>query len=1266
MALILVVDDDPHTTRLLEETVGLGGFSILSVTGALTGLELAVERSPAMLVLNVDMPDGRRVHEHLRRQAAFEAAPIVLVGAGPAPGEGEADFWLPKPVRSDALAATLGAVFGPGWKQGAPEVGRWQRGGGPVEAPTAEAAAAPRPAEGEDAVDADDLIFEEVSFDEPESGTDPFGGGLALSPPDPGPLRLRQDTQDFTARMLDEEELATREVGSSFELERAREELALVRRELAEAQTLLRRQREERDRRDTGVQPVAGAGLAAEMRERDAELEALREALGDTKAQLAAHDGEALERALLERDREIEELEAKLQALAQPHAVGAPETADAAAGEALAAELDELRQALAGRDREVATLSDALDQTQRELDDARLGAHGQGVQEPGEGQTLVTDQAELLALAATLQQREAELAQLRGEIEALQAGGGGGAVRDAPAPDGDEAPPPIPPQNEASDEVARLLQQLGKVRAKLVEERTLAEELREELRATKASLEETQRDYGQAHAAFQAQIEAARQAEGEAREAAEAARAERDGVLSALGSLQQERESLRERAETAEVHAKAGAKLAAEVRSLREELAALTARAEDGERAAAEATEEAKRAQREVAEARESLKELREREEATRTERDAAAAKVWELEAALQERRHDSVDDEARQAQTEAVIADLEARVEALAGARAEAEDARDRAEVAREAAAEEAAQAHRRAEDEGQQREEAERARAKLQERVQELEEAAAEGQNARAALAAAEERAQTLGAELEDARARAQSLAAESEGADALRGLLEEERARAAALDEQLGQASQRIEALEAQASESALSQEALRKALSKAAGLDAELAVAREQIAELEGELAERVSQGQETAAARARAEALEAELEASHQRETELQEAARNAVQARDLLEAALGDANGARDRSAQRLDTLEAELVASRQREAELDNTLRDARDAAAQMEAEIHDATGARDRATQRLDALEAELVASRQHEAELDNTLREARDTAVQMEAELRDATLARDAAATRAAEVEEQVSELDAERVSLAERLAAEEAGRAALESELEELRRLREIEGLAEEARQQEEAARRRAEETVALTRESVDRLERERKEIESLLADEREAREFLDQRVLELTQAVEDAEQRAELAASNAASNATDERLDELQRLADQWRESFYEQQAELEALRAPAAPSQDAGALQQALAQVLDVVDTTQRAFTDDLTVWAESQRRIGQAIAQLWQIGMRFPQLQTGPMNINVISNEMKESLDNLSALLRRSDGYLKSVHDEVLGRMDG
>ncbi len=112
MSGVLVVDDDPFVRKLIATTLSdVSGFELHEAADGLEALEVARRERPALVFLDVDMPelDGIAACERLRGDAATADTTIVMLTAAHGDSverraeQAGADLFLTKPFSPLAL-----------------------------------------------------------------------------------------------------------------------------------------------------------------------------------------------------------------------------------------------------------------------------------------------------------------------------------------------------------------------------------------------------------------------------------------------------------------------------------------------------------------------------------------------------------------------------------------------------------------------------------------------------------------------------------------------------------------------------------------------------------------------------------------------------------------------------------------------------------------------------------------------------------------------------------------------------------------------------------------------------------------------------------------------------------------------------------------------------------------------------------------------------------------------------------------------------------
>jgi len=112
VSTVLVVDDDPIIRRLLQETLTLAGFRVVSTGNGAEVVAMAQQHAPALILLDVLMPgmDGWNVLRSLKQQPELAKIPVVILSNISdkvfAFSLGAADY-LQKPINVEVLVPVV-------------------------------------------------------------------------------------------------------------------------------------------------------------------------------------------------------------------------------------------------------------------------------------------------------------------------------------------------------------------------------------------------------------------------------------------------------------------------------------------------------------------------------------------------------------------------------------------------------------------------------------------------------------------------------------------------------------------------------------------------------------------------------------------------------------------------------------------------------------------------------------------------------------------------------------------------------------------------------------------------------------------------------------------------------------------------------------------------------------------------------------------------------------------------------------------------------
>ena len=117
---VLLVDDNEDNRHIYGLYLAHLGFEVVTAEDAETGLVLAVERVPDVVVMDVTLPgmDGYSATRHLKGDPATAHIPVVVLTAHAGQADREraheagGDVYLSKPLDPASLAAELRKLLG--------------------------------------------------------------------------------------------------------------------------------------------------------------------------------------------------------------------------------------------------------------------------------------------------------------------------------------------------------------------------------------------------------------------------------------------------------------------------------------------------------------------------------------------------------------------------------------------------------------------------------------------------------------------------------------------------------------------------------------------------------------------------------------------------------------------------------------------------------------------------------------------------------------------------------------------------------------------------------------------------------------------------------------------------------------------------------------------------------------------------------------------------------------------------------------------------
>jgi len=118
--VVLVVEDNERNRKLVRDVLGFAGFTVIEATTAEDGVALALERSPDIVLMDLQLPgmDGIEALRRLRDMPKTRSLPVVAVTAFAMRDDRERvlsagfDGYLEKPISVRALPDQIRGFMG--------------------------------------------------------------------------------------------------------------------------------------------------------------------------------------------------------------------------------------------------------------------------------------------------------------------------------------------------------------------------------------------------------------------------------------------------------------------------------------------------------------------------------------------------------------------------------------------------------------------------------------------------------------------------------------------------------------------------------------------------------------------------------------------------------------------------------------------------------------------------------------------------------------------------------------------------------------------------------------------------------------------------------------------------------------------------------------------------------------------------------------------------------------------------------------------------
>jgi two-component system cell cycle response regulator DivK len=118
---ILYIEDDFQNRVLVRRVLEASGFSVIEAESGAVGIQLAQERTPDLILMDINLPgmDGYEVTARLKKLEALAHIPIVAMTANVMKGDREktqdagCDGYIPKPIDVDRLPEQINQFLSP-------------------------------------------------------------------------------------------------------------------------------------------------------------------------------------------------------------------------------------------------------------------------------------------------------------------------------------------------------------------------------------------------------------------------------------------------------------------------------------------------------------------------------------------------------------------------------------------------------------------------------------------------------------------------------------------------------------------------------------------------------------------------------------------------------------------------------------------------------------------------------------------------------------------------------------------------------------------------------------------------------------------------------------------------------------------------------------------------------------------------------------------------------------------------------------------------
>ncbi|MCK6577387.1 MAG: response regulator [Anaerolineae bacterium] len=117
---VVCIEDNPQNSRLIRKMLGSAGYHVIEAGDGASGHEAVLRERPALILMDVNLPDidGLELTQRIKANPELQHIPVVALTANAMYGDRErclaagCNDYLPKPVTKSMLLSTVASLLG--------------------------------------------------------------------------------------------------------------------------------------------------------------------------------------------------------------------------------------------------------------------------------------------------------------------------------------------------------------------------------------------------------------------------------------------------------------------------------------------------------------------------------------------------------------------------------------------------------------------------------------------------------------------------------------------------------------------------------------------------------------------------------------------------------------------------------------------------------------------------------------------------------------------------------------------------------------------------------------------------------------------------------------------------------------------------------------------------------------------------------------------------------------------------------------------------